>query len=112
MPYRPELTEEDHAILRSVLEEEPPAEPDDAAIAAALAEPVLAGIVARAMKTREGLLTEKGRERMRRTLAVLFLTEPRAMSLLAQARQGGDPSATVATAMAQEAPGNRGQGTT
>jgi hypothetical protein len=86
MPHRAELDEEDRALLKSILEEEDSPEPDETAIQAALAEPVLARIVERSMGSKVGLLTDKGRERMRRTLAVMFLTEPRAMSLLAQAR--------------------------
>lgn len=100
MPHRAELDEDDRAILASILEEEAPTEPDDAAIQAALAEPVLAGIVERSMASKVGLLTDKGRERMRRSLAVMFLTEPRAMSLLAQAR-----AEAGSTTVSKEAPG-------
>jgi hypothetical protein len=96
MPHRADLDADDRALLRSILEEEDPPEPDDAAIEAALAEPVLAGIVERSMESKARLLTDKGRERMRRTLAVVFLTDPRAISLLAQARAEAG-SATVST---------------
>jgi hypothetical protein len=83
---------DDPAFLRSILEEEDPPQPDEAAIAEALAEPVLAGIIARSMAPRARMLTDKGRERMRRELAVMFLTVPRMMAVLAQARaEGGAP---------------------
>jgi hypothetical protein len=100
-------TETDDAILRSILEEDNPPEPDEAAIQAALADPVLSGIIARATARHAGLLTEKGLERTRRTLAVTFLTDPRAVSLLASAR-ADDASATLPTGKTStEAPRRR-----
>jgi hypothetical protein len=96
VPHRADLDPTDRALLDSILDEEAVPEPDDAAIEAALADPVLTGIVERSMASKARLLTDKGRARMRRDLAVLFLTEPRMMSVLAQARAEG-ASATVGT---------------
>lgn len=81
-------------IVRSVLEEEerPVSEAD---IDAALADPALAAILARVLAPHEGKLTPKGLERMRRTVAVVFLRDPTAASLLTQVREGGDASRTV-----------------
>jgi hypothetical protein len=102
--------QQDRLLLQSILEEEDPPEPDEAAIDAALAEPVLAGIIERSMASKVGMLTDKGRDRMRRTLAVVFLTDPRAMSLLAEARAAGASTAVATGAPSAEAPPRAGRG--
>lgn len=112
MPHRADLAEADRALLRSILEEEDAPAPDEAAVEAALADPVLAGIVERSMQSQARLLTDKGRERMRRTLAVVFLTDPRAMSLLAQARAEAGSTTVSTGTQGAEAPRRRRRGHT
>ena len=76
-------------IARSALEEEEAmTPPTDAEIDAALADPVLAGIIARAIQPHESKLTAKGLARMRRTTAIVFLRDPGSAALLARVREG------------------------
>lgn len=84
-----ELPEDIEAIVQEVIHEEEVVV-TEAEIEAALAEPVFAGIVARAMHPRARLLTKKGAAILRRTLAIAFLTDPHMAALLAAARK--DPT--------------------
>jgi hypothetical protein len=102
--------EDDAAILKEILAEAPPM-PDEAAIQAMLLDPVSGGIIARVVEKRAGLLTPKGIEHAKRTLAIFFLINPEAAATMAQAR-AGDRSGTVATggeAPAQDAAGGKGR---
>lgn len=98
---------EDDAELMALVDEvlrEQIADPTDAEIEAILADPVFAPIAARAVQPYDKALTEKGRAGALRTLAVVFLTDPRAASLLAAVRAGatGDGSRTTLAASAEE----------
>jgi hypothetical protein len=66
----------------------------EAQIDALLADETFAGIAAGATRKYEQMMTEEGLSRARRTLAVVFLTEPHAAALLARAREAGPPAAT------------------
>jgi hypothetical protein len=80
-------TQPDHDdILQAVLAEEGPPVPGEEAIQAMLADPGFNAIVTRATSRVRGLLTQKGEDFSRRTLAMVFLMAPRAASLLAQVR--------------------------
>jgi hypothetical protein len=76
-------------IVRAALEEEAALPPvTEADVDAALADPVLAGILARVLQAHEGKLTAKGLERMRRSTAIVFLRDPESAALLARVREG------------------------
>lgn len=81
-------------IIRAAVEEDEP-EVTDAQIDAILADKTFARIVTKAVQPYEQIMTEEGLHRARRTLAVLFLTDPHAVSLLARAREAGPPDATA-----------------
>jgi hypothetical protein len=94
-------------IVRSALEEEAALPlPTEAAIDAALADPVLAGIIDGAVQAHEGKLTAKGLERMRRSTAIVFLRDPGSAALLARMRAGaiGDGSGAVGGEVTVERP--------
>jgi hypothetical protein len=75
-------------IVRTVLrEEEEDRAANDAKIAAALADPVLRGVIDRVAPRYAHVFTEKGMERARRVLALVFTTDPRAAALLAKLRE-------------------------
>jgi hypothetical protein len=96
-------------IVRASLEEEEP-EVTDAQIEALLADPTFARIAAAAVLPHEETMTEKGLAGARRTLAVVFLTDPSAMALLARAREAGPPPATAFKGDSVPAPSRRGRG--
>jgi hypothetical protein len=104
MTTRPDIADDGDLmdIVDEVLRERPPA-PGEAEIQATLADPAFAPIAARAVKPYEKALSAKGRDQLLRTLAVVFLTDPRAASLLAGVRAGSavDGSRTTLSAGAE-----------
>jgi hypothetical protein len=88
-------------IVQDALRDRPPA-PTEAEIQAALADPTFAAIAARAVKPYDKTLTRAGKEKALRTLAVVFLANPRAASLLAGARSG-QPADASRTQVAADA---------
>jgi hypothetical protein len=96
-------------IVRASLAEEDP-EVTDAQIEALLADPTFARITAAAVLPHEETMTEKGLAGARRTLAVVFLTDPSAVALLARAREAGAPDATAFKGDTVPAPSRRGRG--
>jgi hypothetical protein len=75
-------------VVRAALEEEealPPVTEEE--VEAALADPVLAGLIARAIEPHEHKLTAKGLAEIRRTTAMVFLRDPGSAALLARARE-------------------------
>jgi hypothetical protein len=87
------------ALLQSILRDEKEQRaPSDEEVQAALADPTLAGLVERALARYEGIFTEKARARVRRTLAVVFTTDPRAMVLLSRLRERERKDASTAVA--------------
>lgn len=97
------------AIVREALEEEEPAV-TEAQIQAMLADPTFGRISARAAKPYQGLLTEKGQARALRTLAIVFLTDPHAAELLAEARAAGPLQASSIKTRAGSVPSSRRRG--
>jgi hypothetical protein len=91
--------------IAAVLAEVPPP-PSEEAIQAALSDPTFAGVVARATRRLPGILTPKAVEQTRRTLAVLFLTNPHAASLLADTREA-EASLAQLKAGAEPAPAGK-----
>jgi hypothetical protein len=76
------------AVLQSILRQEAEDRPAaDARVEAAMADPVLRGIIDRATQRYAGLFSEKGMERARRTLAVYFTTDPRGVAALAKMKK-------------------------
>jgi hypothetical protein len=71
------------AILKREEQDRPAA---DARVEAALADPVLRGLVDRATARYARIFSDKGMDLARRTLAVYFTTDPGAMALLEKAR--------------------------
>lgn len=81
------------AMIAEALRDEAPPIPE-ADIQAALADPVLAPIIARALRGMETTLTSKGLAPARRMLAIVFLTHPEPLARL-RAGAAQDVSGTV-----------------
>ncbi len=99
MPTKPHELD---ALIQSILstdEEEEPAATID--LDAALADPVLRALIDRTMRPYQPLLSPKGREHARRTLALHFTTDPQAVALLAEMRKhaasGAEPIGNLAS---------------
>ncbi len=78
-----DLDPELEALLKEVEEDPSP----DAALDAALADPLLAKVIERRIQHYEGILTDKAMQHARRTLAHVFTTSPKAIRTLARLRE-------------------------
>jgi len=95
----PPRTHDIDAFLQSILKkvDEAPAPAVD--VEAALADPVLRGVIERTLRPYERILTEKAMEHARRTLVLVFTTDPASVAALAKARE---QAASGAVAMGQQ----------
>jgi hypothetical protein len=93
MPTRPPHLD---ALLQTLLREEDDAPPPAVDLEAALSDPLLRGVIERALQPYERIFSEKGMERARRTLVQVFTSDPAAVSALAKLREQGASGATTA----------------
>ena len=105
MPTQPPKLD---ALLQAILREEDEAPAPSVDVQAALADPLLCGVIERALQPYERIFTEKGMERARRTLVQVFTTHPAGIATLAKAREQAASGATTAGHAAPKPPAQQG----
>jgi hypothetical protein len=99
---RPELD----TLLRSLSHEGDDADPPTIDLPAVLSDPLLHGVIERALEPYARIFSERGLDHARRTLALIFTTDPTAVAALARLR-GQSASGAVRTGRPAAAPADR-----